>query len=184
MRSWDKIMDLPSSPNFTEVRKLFSHIPGEVSQKLPENEVDLLIWCIHMDLHPSGGEGRMLTVSFESWTATVPARPYAAGVTAVTACKMDFWEAGGWGVQSDSFIIRRMEEQEELNTLKKGMKHDPVKKVINVSYPVKSDPSTLNLSPKPKRILGVGSVVRRLISPKHFGPMSLRTNTPSYQWEL
>ena len=33
----DKIMDLASSPDFTEVRKL-SHIPGEVFQKLPEKK--------------------------------------------------------------------------------------------------------------------------------------------------
>ena len=118
-----------------------------------------------MDLHPSGGEGRnangklrVLNSKFgHGWVVAgyhpsfrIPARRYAAGVTAVTVCKieihpqtnLDFWEIDGLCVQSDPCIIRSREEQEELNALKKGMKHDPVKKVINVSYPVKSDPST------------------------------------------
>ena len=125
----DKIMDLSSSPYFTVVRKLFSYIPGEVFQKLPEKEVDLLIGCNHMDLHPSGGEGRnangklrVLNSKFgHGWVVAgyhpsfrIPARPYAAGVTAVTACRieihpqtnLDFMETDGLDVQSDSSIIR------------------------------------------------------------------------------
>ena len=46
------------------------------------------------------------------------------------------------GTEPSSIVTRSREDEQELIALKRGMVHDAERKLINVSYPVKSDPST------------------------------------------